>query len=380
MIFDYETLKVIWWCFVGVLLIGFAVTDGFDLGVGALLPFAAKTDEERRVVINSVGPVWDGNQVWLILGGGALFAAWPLVYAAAFSGFYIAMLLVLFSLILRPGGFDYRSKMPGTRWRSFWDWCLFVAGAVPALVLGVAFGNLLQGVPFHFDDSLRSYYSGNFFGLLNPFALLAGVVSLSMLVLHGALFLQIRTDGEIRRRARAAALLFGGIFILAFAIAGLWLAFGIRGYRIVSIPDINAAVDPLTKVVQKAPGAWLDNYHSYPWMILAPVLGFVGAALAMWMSARKRPGAGFVFSGLAAAGVILTTGLSMFPFIMPSSTMPNSSLTAWDATSSHWTLTWMFWATIVFLPIVLAYTSWVYRKLRGPVTVESIRETTHSAY
>jgi cytochrome d ubiquinol oxidase subunit II len=380
MIFDYETLKVIWWCFVGVLLIGFAVTDGFDLGVGTLLPFVAKTDEERRVVINSVGPVWDGNQVWLILGGGALFAAWPLVYAAAFSGFYIAMLLVLFSLILRPGGFDYRSKMPGARWRSFWDWCLFIAGAVPALVLGVAFGNLLQGVPFHFDDSLRSYYSGNFFGLLNPFALLAGVVSLSMLVLHGALFLQIRTDGEIRRRARAAAMLFGGIFILAFAIAGLWLAFGIRGYRIVSIPDVNAAVDPLTKVVQKSPGAWLNNYRSYPWMILAPVLGFMGAALAMWMSVRRRPGAGFVFSGLAATGAILTTGLSMFPFIMPSSTVPNSSLTAWDATSSHWTLTWMFWATIVFLPIVLAYTSWVYRKLRGPVTIERIRETTHSAY
>jgi cytochrome d ubiquinol oxidase subunit II len=380
MIFDYETLKVIWWCFVGLLLIGFAVTDGFDLGVGALLPFVAKTDEERRVVINSVGPVWDGNQVWLILGGGALFAAWPLVYAAAFSGFYIAMLLVLFSLILRPGGFDYRSKMPGARWRSFWDWCLFVAGAVPALVLGVAFGNLLQGVPFHFDETLRSYYTGNFFGLLNPFAVLAGVVSLSMLVLHGAMFLQIRTDGEVRRRARRAALLFGAIFIVAFALAGLWLAFGIRGYRIVSIPDVNVAVDPLTKVVEKAPGAWLNNYRLYPWMVLAPVLGFAGAALAMLLAARDRPGAGFVFSGLAAAGVILTTGLSMFPFIMPSSTAPNSSLTAWDATSSHWTLTWMFWATIVFLPIVLAYTSWVYRKLRGPVTVERIRETTHSAY
>lgn len=380
MIFDYETLKVIWWCFVGALLIGFAVTDGFDLGIGALLPFVGRTDEERRVVINTVGPVWEGNQVWLVLGGGALFAAWPLVYAAAFSGFYIAMLLVLFALILRPGGFDYRSKMPGSRWRSFWDWCLFAAGAVPALVLGVAFGNLLQGVPFYFDENLRSFYTGSFFGLLNPFALLAGVVSLSMLVMHGAMFLQLRTDGDVNRRARVAVITFGALLIVAFAVAGIWLTYGIPGYRIVSIPDVNGAIDPLTKVVQKEPGAWLNNYRTYPWMMLAPVVAFAGAALAILLAARKRPGVGIIFSGLAVAGVVLTTGLSMFPFIMPSSTVPNSSLTAWDATSSHWTLTWMFWATIVFLPIVLAYTSWVYRKLRGKVTVDKIRETTHTAY
>jgi cytochrome d ubiquinol oxidase subunit II len=380
MIFDYETLKVIWWCFIGLLLIGFAVMDGFDLGIEALLPFVARGDEERRVVINTVGPVWDGNQVWLILGGGALFAAWPLVYAAAFSGFYIAMLLVLFALILRPGGFDYRSKMPGPRWRSFWDWCLFVSGAVPALVLGVAFGNLLQGVPFHLDENLRSFYTGNFFGLLNPFALLAGVVSLSMLLMHGANYLQIRTDGDIRRRARKAAIIFAVLFIVAFAGAGLWLAYGITGYHLVSIPDVNQAVNPLTKVVERSPGAWLHNYGQYPWMIIAPILAFGGAFMAIGLALHDRPGTGFICSGLAIAGVILTTGLSMFPFIMPSSTAPNSSLTAWDATSSHWTLMWMFWATIVFLPIVLTYTSWAYRIMRGKVTVDRIRETTHSAY
>ncbi len=380
MLFDYETLKVIWWCLIGVLLIGFAVTDGFDLGIETLLPFVARGDEERRVVINTVGPVWDGNQVWLILGAGALFAAWPLVYAAAFSGFYIAMLLVLFALILRPGGFDYRSKMPGARWRGFWDWCLFVSGTVPALVFGVAFGNLLQGVPFHFDDNLRSFYTGSFFGLLNPYALLAGVVSLSMLVTHGAMFLQIRTDGDIHRRARTAAVAFGVVFIIAFAAAGLWLAFGIPGYHIVSIPDVNGAVDPLTKVVERSNGAWLQNYGTYPWMIAAPVAGFLGGFLAVALALRDRPGIGFLFSGLAIAGVILTTGFSMFPFIMPSSTAPNSSLTAWDATSSHWTLMWMFWAAIIFLPIVLSYTTWVYQILRGKVTAERIRETTHSAY
>lgn len=176
--FDYETLKLIWWLFVGALLIGFALTGGFDLGIGSLLPFLGKNDEQRRVIINSIGPTWDGNQVWLVTAGGALFAAWPMVYAAAFSGFYVALILVLFTLILRPVGFDFRGKLAGAHWRSIWDWGLFLGGAVPALVFGVAFGNLLLGVPFHYDDDLRSYYTGSFFGLLNPFALLTGIVSL----------------------------------------------------------------------------------------------------------------------------------------------------------------------------------------------------------
>jgi len=203
-LFDYFTLKIIWWLLVGALLIGFAVMDGFDLGVGALLPFVAKTDDERRVLINSIGPTWEGNQVWFITGGGALFAAWPLVYAAAFSGFYWALLLVLFALFFRPVGFEYRSKVADPRWRSAWDWGLVVGGAVPALVFGVSFGNLLQGVPFTFDDMLRPFYSGSFFGLLNPFALLTGVVSLAMLVMHGAVYLQMRTEGAIAQRARGA--------------------------------------------------------------------------------------------------------------------------------------------------------------------------------
>ncbi len=182
---DYEILKFIWWVLVGVLLMGFAITDGMDMGVGVLLPFVARTDAERRIAINTVGPHWDGNQVWLITAGGAIFAAWPAVYAAAFSGFYMAMLLVLFALFFRPVGFDYRSKIDDTLWRSAWDWGLFVSGAVPALIFGVAFGNLLQGVPFHLDDMLRSHYQGSLLSallpLLNPFALLAGVISFGML-------------------------------------------------------------------------------------------------------------------------------------------------------------------------------------------------------
>ena len=168
MIFDYETLKMLWWLIIGVLLIGFAITDGMDMGVAMLLRLVGKTDSERRTVINTIGPHWDGNQVWFITAGGALFAAWPMVYAAAFSGFYFAMMLVLFALFFRPLGFDYRSKVDSKRWRNNWDWGLLAGSAIPALVFGVAFGNLFLGVPFNIDNLMRVSYQGSFFGLLNP--------------------------------------------------------------------------------------------------------------------------------------------------------------------------------------------------------------------
>jgi cytochrome d ubiquinol oxidase subunit II len=379
-LFDYITLKIIWWLFVGVLLIGFAVTDGFDLGVGTLLPFVARTDEERRVLINSIGPTWEGNQVWFITGGGALFAAWPLVYAAAFSGFYWALLLVLFALFFRPIGFEYRSKIADPRWRSAWDWGLFVGGAVPALVFGVALGNLLQGVPFTFDEMLRPYYGGSFFALLNPFALLAGVMSLSMLVMHGAIYLQMRTEAALAGRARRAARIFGIAFIAAFVIGGLWQAYGIEGYRLVTAPDPGTAYTPLAKTVERAPGAWMANFAARPWMWLAPALAVGGGFLALLLSGARRAGAAFVFSAAALAGTILTAGFTLFPFVMPSSSFPNASLTAYDAVSSHRTLNLMFVAVVLFLPLVLLYTGWVYRVLRGKVTEERVREESHSVY
>lgn len=380
MIFEYETLKLIWWLFVGVLLIGFAVMDGFDMGVGTLLPFLGKTDEERRVIINSVGATWEGNQTWFITAGGAIFAAWPLVYAAAFSGFYVALMLTLFALFFRPVGFDYRSKLQDQRWRNAWDWGLFAGGSIPALIFGVAFGNLLLGVPFHYDADLRVTYTGSFWALLNPFALLAGVVSLSMLTMHGAVYLQHRTEGEICARAKAAAKVSAIVLIITFVLAGLWIVSGIEGYKIISMPSPNVAFTPLAKVVEKAAGAWLNNYTLYPWTIVVPILAISGAILALLLSAANRPATAFVFSALAVTGVILTAGLAMFPFIMPSSTFPNSSLTAWDAVSSHRTLQIMFWATVVFLPLIVAYTSWVYRVLRGKITVQSIRDNEHTAY
>ncbi|MEZ0231763.1 MAG: cytochrome d ubiquinol oxidase subunit II [Methylophilaceae bacterium] len=377
---DYETLKLIWWLFIGVLLIGFAVMDGFDMGVTTWLPFLGKTDDERRVIINSVGPVWEGNQTWFITAGGAIFAAWPFVYAAAFSGLYIALLLVLFALFFRPVGFDYRSKLEDPRWRNMWDWGLFVGGAIPATVFGVAFGNLLLGLPFHYDDTLRSFYTGSFWALLNPFALLCGLTSLSMLMMHGAIYLQLRTDGEVQKRATKAAVAAGIICAVLFAIAGIWIAFGIEGYRITSIPDVNSAVNPLTKTVEKSIGGWLSNYHTYPWMMLAPVSGFAGIAIALWAGKQKYERTAFLFSSIAIAGIILTAGFSMFPFIMPSSTDMTSSLTLWDAVSSYKTLGIMFIVTLIFLPLITVYTSWVYRVMRGKVTIQQIQDNTHTSY
>ena len=378
--FDYTTLKLIWWLFIGVLLIGFAVMDGFDMGVASWLPFLGKTDDERRVIINTIGPTWEGNQTWLVTAGGAIFAAWPLVYAAAFSGLYIALLLVLFALFFRPVGFDYRSKLADPRWRNGWDWALFAGGAVPALVFGVAFGNLFIGLPFHYDESLRSFYTGSFFDLLNPFALLCGTVSLSMLMMHGAIYLQLRTDGTVQKRAQKAALIAGIVCAVAFALAGIWIAYGIDGYLITSTQDTNAALNPLAKTVEKSAGAWLSNYHAYPWMILAPIAGFAGIALSLLNARFKNERSAFLFSSIAIAGIILTAGFSMFPFIMPSSTDPVSSLTIWDAVSSKKTLGIMFVVTIIFLPLIMLYTAWVYRVLRGKITVQSIKDNTHTAY
>lgn len=376
---DYFTLKIIWWALVGVLLIGFAIMDGHDMGVGTLLPFVGRNDLERRVVINTVGPHWDGNQVWFITAGGALFAAWPVVYATAFSGFYWAMILVLWALFFRPVGFDYRSKIHNATWRSTWDWGLFVGGAVPPLVFGIAFGNLLLGVPFHFNDYLVSTYTGSFWQLLNPFALLSGVVSSAMITLQGGTYLAHRTEGIIQSRAVKGAVAAAIVLVCSFIVAGIWLQW-IDGYRITSLVDTAALPDILSKTVVREPGAWMANYERYPLLWLLPVLGLGGAVAAVFLLMVRRTLSAFVASSLAVIGVISTAGVSMFPFIMPSSTMPAASLTVWDSVSSHLSLAIMFWATLIFMPLIVIYTSWAYRVMSGKVTVAQIKANEHSAY
>lgn len=378
--FDYEVLRFVWWLLIGVLLIGFAVTDGFDMGVGMLCRIIGRTDTERRIMINSIAPHWDGNQVWLITAGGALFAAWPTVYAAAFSGFYIAMILVLASLYFRPIGFDYRSKLGDSRWRGMWDWGIFIGSFVPPLVIGVAFGNLLQGVPFHMDEYLRLFYTGNFFMLLNPFALLAGIVSLTMILAQGAAYLQMRTTGELHLRTRRVTQIATLIMMVCFILAGVWVAYGIEGYVLKSVIDHHAASDPIGKDVVRETGAWMANFRESPVLWVFPVLGVVLPLLTVLFSGKNKGALAFISSSLTIACVIMTAGIAMFPFIMPSVTNPGMSLTMWDATSSLRTLTTMTFAAIIFVPLILAYTAWCYYKMYGRITKEDIERNSHSLY
>ncbi len=372
---DYTTLRVIWWLLLGVLLIGFAVMDGFDLGVGALLPFVAKTDEERRLVINTIGPVWEGNQVWLVLGGGAIFAAWPPLYAVSFSGFYLAMFVILFALILRPVGFKYRGKLPSQRWRNNWDWALFIGGFIPALIMGVAVGNVLLGVPYHFDDSQRVWYTGTFFGLLTPFALLAGLLSVAMLVSHGAAMLVLKTDGPVAERSARFGSIAAIVSFVLFAVAGAWVAFGLPGYAVTSQVVTDGASNPLLKTAGlSAAGGWMHNYSTMPATILAPAVGLLGALASFALLRKRRGGLAFIASGLSIAGIIFTVGFAIFPFLLPSSSQPGSSLTLWDASSSHLTLWIMLLATVIFLPIIIGYTTWVYRVLKGKTTLTEMGE------
>ncbi len=371
---DYETLRVIWWLLMGVLLIGFALTDGFDLGVASLLPWVAKTDEERRMVINTVGATWEGNQVWFILGGGAIFAAWPFVYAVSFSGFYLAMFLVLAALILRPVGFKYRSKRPDPKWRARWDWALFVGGFVPALVFGVAVGNVLLGLPFRLDSDLRSFYDGTLLGLFTPFSLLAGLLSVAMLVLHGAGWLSLKAEqGPVLDRARTIGQVAAIAAVVLFVAGGAYVAWGGLGFRVEGVIDTAGPSNPRLAGAVAAPGAWLDNFAAYPWMIAAPVIGLLGPLIALAGIRARRDVLVFTGSSLANIGIIGTVGLSMFPFILPSAIDPASSLTVWNASSSHTTLFIMLGVTVVFLPIILLYTAWVYRVLFGRVTIEQVR-------
>ncbi|OEY68938.1 cytochrome d ubiquinol oxidase subunit II [Rheinheimera salexigens] len=377
---DYEVLRFIWWLLIGVLLIGFVITDGFDLGVAVLLKLIGKNDDQRRVMINSIAPHWDGNQVWLVTAIGALFAAWPTVYAAAFSSFYFVMMLTLFALFLRPIGFEYRAKIDNDAWRNKCDWALTIGSAVPAVLFGVAFGNLLQGVPFYFDDILRLHYTGGFFDLLNPFALFVGLFSFLMLVNHGATYLQLKTEDDIKARSERISTLLSASCAVLFVLAGLWLYYGIDGYSVTSIIDTNGINRTTEKTVVISAAAWFNNYAKWPWLSLIPILGVLSFMVCALSSATKRHLLAFLSSAVALTMVIATAGVSMFPFIMPSSSMPAHSLTMWDATASQTSLQIMFVVACVFVPIVLSYTAWSYFVMRGRLNEQHVRDNSHSLY
>lgn len=368
---------LIWWLLLGVLLMGLAIMVGMDMGVGTLLRFVARTDDERRVSLNIIGPHWDGNQVWFILGGGAVFAAWPLVYATAFSGFYIVMLVLLWSMIVRPLGFEYRSKMPSARWRGAWDWALFVSGCVPMIIYGAAVGNILQGVPFHFDWRLTSYYTGSFWGLLNPFAVLCGLVSLSLAIYMGGNALMRSGEAMLAERARKASIWGGLVFLVLFTAGGVWASM-LDGFRLVEYPGAGVPQTPLHQVVERAAGGLLGNYSAHPVLWVLPALAYVAIVLGLLATRGRRRLLAWWLGAATWIGVLGTAGAAMFPFVMPSSSHPAHSLTVWNSGASTLTQGWMLGFTLIFMPLIVLYTSWAFWVMRGKVDAKSVNANDHA--
>lgn len=374
----YLVFKVLWWMLLGVLLMGLAIMVGMDMGVGALLRFVGRTDTERRVALNTIAPHWDGNQVWFVLGGGAIFAAFPLLYATAFSGLYIVMLLLLWTMILRPLGFEYRSKVASPAWRGAWDWALVISGAVPMIIYGAGIGNLLLGVPFHFEWDLRSYYTGSFLSLFNPFALLCGLLALSLAIYMGGVMLMGRVEsGPLQQRARRAATVGVLVAVALFTVGGLCVSH-LPGYRLLSAPAPGLAQTPLQQVVTLGEGAWFDNYRAWPALWLVPALGYVGMVLGCVAVRARCSTVAWWLGALAWIGVIGTAGVSLFPFLMPSSSHPSHSLTLWNSTSSRATLIWMTGWTAIFMPAIVAYTSWAFYVMRGTVKAKRVESDPHA--
>ncbi len=366
--FEVETLQLIWWVLIVVLFTGFALTDGFDIGVGILLPIAGKTNTERRILINAIAPHWDGNQVWFVLGIGALFAAWPPVYATVFSLLYVPLMLCLFGLFFRPVGFDYRAKIDNATWRTFWDWGIFTGSALPIFLLGLSVGNLFLGIPFDIDEFHRPVVTSSFLGLFNPFAVFVGLLTLALMILHGATYAQVRTEGELFHRLTRFARYSSLTAIILFVIAGAALALYIKGYFIDS-----------DRLVKTEIGAWLSGYTNRGIAIGLPLISIIGLVLA-YLKAGESAVLAFSGSTIAMAGVLTTAATSLFPFIAPSSISMDDSLTVFNATSSHYTLTILTVMAMLFVPIILGYTFWCYRAMWGRITEKYIKDNGHSLY
>lgn len=327
-------LAIVWFILIAVLWTGYLVLEGFDFGVGMLMPFVAKNDQGRRVAINTIGPLWDGNEVWLLTAGGATFAAFPEWYATLFSGFYLPLLVILVALIVRAVAIEYRGKIDDVAWRRRWDWAIIVSAWLPSILWGVAFANIVRGVPI--DQT--STFTGNFFTLLSPFALLGGLTTLSLFLSHGAIFLSLKTDGEIRARAEALA---KTLSTIAVVVAGAW-------------------------------AVWAQIAYSVTWTWAAVGVAAVSLLAARVAVERKRFGWAFVSSAVAiVAAVVLIFG-SLYPDVMPSTTDPAFSLTVANASSTDYTLKVMTWVAGFLTPVVIAYQAWSYWVFRRRLSVDDI--------
>lgn len=331
-------LNILWFILITILFSGFFLLEGFDYGVGILLPFLGKEDDERRAIINTIGPFWDGNEVWLLTAGGAIFAAFPNWYATMFSGLYLALVLMLLALILRGVAFEFRSKDDRPAWRTFWDWAIFFGSFVPALLWGVAFGNLMRGLPI----DAKMNYTGDFFTLLNPYGLLCGIYAVGLFTLHGAVFLGLRTESDLAERARSVALrLWAPAVVLLFLTLGASYLF----------------TDMYTKLGVN-PG-------------VVPISGGVALLAAGWFIRNRHAGWAFFATAVTLVTTVLTIFLTLFPRVMVSSIDPKFSLTIYTASSSPYTLTVMSVVALVCVPIVLLYQGWTYYIFRQRVSPKS---------
>ncbi len=379
---DYTFLQVIWWFLIGVVLIIYATTAGYDAGVTMMMPFL-RNETDRRVVLNTSAPVWDGNMTWIVFAGGGLFVVWPVVYSTAFSGCYAAMLCILWAFFFRATGFDYRSKINKHYWRRFWDLGLFVSGALPVFIFGLLVGNCLLGFPFHFDEkTFRSFYTGNFGQLLSGFALLTASISVLMELMHGSAYIQRRTEAHLREMAHKLFYVFAVLVLIGFTVAGFWVALGIKGYILVSSAT-KPSLYPLNNVVTQATGAWIDSYAIYPWKFYPPVIAYGSLLLALWANYKRHIVMCFWCSAVAIGGIIATAGATLFPFIMPSSTHLNESLTVWNSTSSQYALDIMLYVGVVLLLIIFCYKLFAFHTIwskKKTITADDIERDDHSYY
>ena len=375
---DFSVLRLCWWLLIGVLWTGFAIMDGHDLGVGALLLIVARKDEERRVLINSIAPHWDGNQVWLITAAGAMFAVWPIVYATIFSGLYIALLAMLWTIFLRAPAFDYRSKIEKPQWRYGWDKIIFLASVSTPIILGVAAGNLFLGLPFNIDQNISVYYQGNILQLFTPYPLLAGLLGLFMILAQGASYIMVRSEKMIYSRAKKSLLICAFFTIICFIAVMLW-TMQLPGFVINNI-DINGASNPFAKTVVIQAHGWAKNYINYPIIMIAPIMVVLSFLSAIISSKFNRSLLAFISTSVGIAFIIISFGCLLFPFLVPSSVNPNLSLTVWDSTSSYHTLLLSLISAAIFVPIIFIYTSWVFRIMRGKLTEQKIKDNSKTYY
>ncbi|MCX7125243.1 MAG: cytochrome d ubiquinol oxidase subunit II [Gammaproteobacteria bacterium] len=380
--FEYEFLKIIWWVIIGAVLMVYASTAGFDAGVTMYLPFL-RSEKDRRVVLNTSAPTWDGNLTWIVFAGGGLFVVWPVVYSTSFSGMYAALLLILFSLFLRAPGYEYRNKVDSDAWRKTWNWGLFISGMVPVFVFGVALGNCFLGFPFYFDPhTFRDFYTGNFFQLLSPYAVLSGIVAVLMVLMHGSVYLQRRTEAHLRKLALKVHFVSGILLLLGFTASGLLLMYHVIGYKLIS-SAANPTLNPLNNVVTSGIGYWIQTYDQYPWKYLGPVVAYAGIIESLWAAYYGWHTTAFWASCFAVGGIVGTGGATLFPFLMPSSTHPDQSLTVWNSASSQYALNVMLYLGVVLLVIILGYKIFAYHTIwhkKSTLNEKDIEKDEHSFY